>query len=141
MSSTTAGVFFTACEHHLLSPARGRGRGMTMQPGAWMKEFPGAITVCDAKGIILEMNDRACETFARDGGRDLVGSSVFDCHPEPAKSKLRRVLDDRSTNCYTTEKNGVKKLIYQAPWYEEGQYMGLVELAIELPPEVPNFIR
>ena len=39
------------------------------------------------------------------------------------------------TNCYTIEKNGRRKLIYQAPWYEGGRYMGLVELAIELPGE------
>jgi len=25
----------------------------------WMKEFPAAITVCDANGIILEMNDKS----------------------------------------------------------------------------------
>ena len=31
----------------------------------WMKEFPGSITVCDANGIILEMNDRAAATSRR----------------------------------------------------------------------------
>jgi hypothetical protein len=114
---------------------------LSMQAGAWIKEFPAAITVCDAGGVILEMNDRASETFAKDGGRDLVGQGVLDCHPEPARSKLLRILEEGSTNCYTTEKDGVKKLIFQTPWYEGGQYMGLVELAIQLPKDVPNFIR
>ena len=27
----------------------------------WIKEFPGAITVCDEHGIILDMNDKACD--------------------------------------------------------------------------------
>ncbi len=112
-----------------------------MQAGAWMKEMKVSITVCDAGGVILEMNDRACETFAKDGGGDLVGQSVLDCHPEPARSKLKQILDEGLTNCYTIEKNGARKLIYQAPWYEGGRYMGLVELAIELPGEVPHFIR
>jgi PAS domain-containing protein len=112
-----------------------------MQEGAWVKEFPAAITVCDAGGVILEMNDRACETFAREGGRGLVGKSALDCHPEPARSKLQRNLDQEVTNCYSIEKNGVKKLICQMPWYEDGQYMGLVELAIVLPKEIPHYNR
>jgi hypothetical protein len=112
-----------------------------MQAGAWMKEFPASIMVCNTGGVILEMNDRACETYSKDGGRDLVGQSVLDCHPEPARSRLKKILDEQLTNCYTIEKNGARKLIYQAPWYEGEQYMGLVELAIELPGEVSHFIR
>jgi PAS domain-containing protein len=112
-----------------------------MQPGAWMKEFPAAITVCDAGGVILEMNDQACKVFAKDGGRDLVGRNVLDCHPEPARNKLQKILDEQLTNCYTTEKNGVRKLIYQAPWYEGQKFMGMVEVAIELPADVPQYIR
>jgi PAS domain-containing protein len=34
----------------------------------WIKSFPGAITVCDPQGIILEMNEAACEVFRQDGG-------------------------------------------------------------------------
>ena len=40
-----------------------------MTDHAWIKEFPAAITVCDAEGIILEMNDKAAKTFEKDGGR------------------------------------------------------------------------
>jgi hypothetical protein len=41
----------------------------------WMKEFPAAITVCDGNGIVLDMNDRAIETFESDGGRALIGAA------------------------------------------------------------------
>jgi len=51
------------------------------------------------------------------------------------------LLESGTTNVYTIEKQGVKKLIYQAPWYCDGQYSGLVELSIELPPDLPHFIR
>ncbi len=112
-----------------------------MPAGAWTKQFPGSITVCDSKGIILEMNDRSAKTFARDGGSALVGRSLLDCHPEPARAKLKQIMKEQLSNCYTIEKNGVKKLIYQAPWYEGERFMGLVELAIELPAEIPHFIR
>lgn len=112
-----------------------------MRPNAWIKEFPGAATVCDEKGIILEMNDRAAQVFAGDGGAALIGTSVFDCHPEPARTKLRSILAERRTNVYTIEKKGVKKLIYQAPWFESGEFRGLVELALEIPFDIPHFIR
>ncbi len=42
---------------------------------------------------------------------------------------------------YTIEKRGQKKLIYQSPWYQNGQYRGFIELSLELPAETPHFIR
>jgi len=108
---------------------------------AWVKEFPGAVTVCDPAGIILEMNDRSARTFAEDGGRALIGKNVFDCHPEPARAELKRLMDGRQPNVYTIEKNGVKKIIYQSPWYQDGVYAGFIELSLEIPFEVPHFVR
>lgn len=112
-----------------------------MNPGAWMKEFGAAITVCDPSGTIVAMNDKSCATFAKDGGGALIGRSLLDCHPEPARSKLRDLLRTQGSNAYTIEKAGVKKLIYQAPWYEAGQYRGLVELSLVIPFEMPHFVR
>jgi transcriptional regulator with PAS, ATPase and Fis domain len=108
---------------------------------AWLQEFPGAITVCDPEGIILEMNDRAVETFAAQGGAALIGTNLLDCHPEPARSKLKQLLETRRANVYTIEKKGVQKLIYQAPWYRQGRYSGFVEISLELPAILPHFIR
>jgi len=39
-----------------------------MSAPEWVREFPGTVTVCDAEGRILEMNARAEEIFAEDGG-------------------------------------------------------------------------
>lgn len=44
-------------------------------------------------------------------------------------------------NSYTIEKGGAKKLIYQAPWYENGRYRGLVEVSLPLPDTLPHFVR
>ena len=107
----------------------------------WVKEFPAAVTVCDEEGIILEMNDKSARTFEKDGGRKLIGSNVLDCHPELARTKTERLLAAREKNVYTIEKNGVKKLIYQSPWYRDGNYAGFVELSLEIPFELPHFIR
>jgi transcriptional regulator with PAS, ATPase and Fis domain len=114
---------------------------MTMPEHDWIKEFPAAVTVCDARGVILEMNDRSAKTFEKDGGRTLIGSNLLDCHPDPARGKLERLLESRQKNAYTIEKNGVKKLIYQSPWYRDGQYAGFVEFSFEIPFDMPHFIR
>ncbi|MBU1109168.1 MAG: diguanylate cyclase [Candidatus Riflebacteria bacterium] len=107
----------------------------------WVKEFPGAVTVCDKGGIILEMNDQAQQVFAKNGGKTLVGADLLACHPEPARSKLGELLEHPAVNAYTIEKNGVKKLIYQSPWYENGEFGGLVEVSLVLPENMPHFIR
>ena len=112
-----------------------------MSDHTWVKEFPGAITVCNADGIILEMNDNAARTFEKDGGASLVGRNMLDCHPEPARGKTERLLAARQKNVYTIEKNGVKKLIFQSPWYKDGQYSGFVEISLEIPFELPHFVR
>lgn len=107
----------------------------------WIKEFPAAITVCDAEGFILAMNEKAAKVFEKDGGRKLVGSNMLNCHPDPARNKVERLLAAKEKNVYTIEKNGIKKLIYQSPWYKDGQYAGFVELSLEIPWEMPHFIR
>lgn len=107
----------------------------------WTKEFPAAVTVCDKAGRILAMNDRSASTFAADGGAGLVGKDVLACHPEPARSKLKGMLATGKANVYTIRKNGRKKLIFQSPWYIGGEYAGMVELALEIPDNIPHFDR
>ena len=108
---------------------------------AWIKEFPAAITVSDPDGILLEMNDKAAQSMAKDGGRALIGKNMLDCHPDPARGKLERLMDERKANAYTIEKNGVKKFIYQSPWFKDGRYAGFIEFSFEIPFEMPHFIR
>jgi transcriptional regulator with PAS, ATPase and Fis domain len=107
----------------------------------WIKEFPAAVTVSDPEGIILEMNDKAAKSMAKDGGYELIGKNMLDCHPDPARGKLERLMESRKVNVYTIEKNGIKKLIYQSPWFKDGQYAGLVEISFEIPFEMPHFVR
>ena len=108
---------------------------------AWIQEFPGAVTVCDSDGIILAMNDKSIRTFQDSGGAALIGSNLFDCHPEPSRTRLKELLSAGCTNVYTIEKNDVKKMIFQSPWYKEGNYAGFVEISLEIPLEMPHFIR
>lgn len=107
----------------------------------WTKEFKVGITVSDAEGKIVYMNDKSIDIFKNDGGEKLFGNNVLDCHPEPARSKLEEMMKSETTNVYTIEKNGKKKLIYQSPWYEGKEYKGFVELSIEIPFDMPHFVR
>ena len=103
----------------------------------WASGLPAAVTVCDCNGVIIEMNDKAKSTFSG----DFVGRNVLDCHPEPARTKLSELLASGKSNVYTIEKNGMRKLIYQSPWYRDGRFAGLVEISLELPASIPHFRR
>jgi hypothetical protein len=112
-----------------------------MAKHSWVQEFAGAITICDPDGIILEMNGKSVRGYPDQGGAALIGTNMLDCHPEPARTKTRELLDTRRTHVYTIEKRGQKKLVYQAPWYQDGRYRGFVELVLEIPTEMPHFVR
>jgi PAS domain-containing protein len=112
-----------------------------MTDGAWIAGFRAAITVCDKDGTILSMNTAACESFAEEGGASLIGSNLLACHPEPARTKVEVLLKSGSRNVYTIEKEGRKKLIYQSPWYENGEEAGFVEISLPLPAILPHFVR
>jgi transcriptional regulator with PAS, ATPase and Fis domain len=113
---------------------------MAEMPG-WMEQLPVAVTVTDADGTIIAMNARSRETFAADGGGELVGRSVFACHPEPALTKTRALYARREPNHYTISKNGQRKIIHQLPWTQDGRFAGFVEISIPIPGELPHFER
>jgi PAS domain-containing protein len=104
----------------------------------YFAQFPAAIEVCDRDGILLYVNDMAAETVA---GRDQIGSNILDCHPEPARTLLARMLETGQANVYTIERGGQRKLIYQAPWCVDGEYAGFIEMALPLPDDMPHFNR
>jgi len=107
----------------------------------WTDGFLGAITVCDREGIVVYMNDRSKKQFDKDGGESLVGKSLIDCHPEPARTFLKKMLVEPIINSYTIEKNGIHKMIHQTPWIEKGEFKGVVEISFEIPMELPHHKR
>ncbi|HOX31581.1 MAG TPA: hypothetical protein PLB91_04580 [Spirochaetales bacterium] len=109
-------------------------------PG-WVKGFPGAVTLSGVDGKILYMNDRAAKTFESSGGRALVGSELAACHNERSRAIIARILETGEPHVYTIEKKGQRKLIFQAPWYDDGALGGLVELSLVLPEGMPHYKR
>jgi transcriptional regulator with PAS, ATPase and Fis domain len=107
----------------------------------FIDKLDGAVIVSDAEGKITYLNDKAINNFKDEGGRDLIGKNLFECHKDSSNEKIREMIATHTRNVYTIEKKGKKKLIYQAPWFHEGTFAGLVELSLEIPFEMPNFIR
>jgi hypothetical protein len=108
---------------------------------SWSEGLPVAITVTSADGTIVAMNARSRETFAADGGGDLVGRSVFACDPPRARAKTEALYVDRQPNHYTIRKNGQRKIVHQLPYVVDGTFAGVVEIVIPLPDDLPHFDR
>jgi len=111
------------------------------RPESWVEGCPIAITVTDANGVIIEMNAAAREVFAAEGGGGLVGSNIFQCHPEPARSRTMELFAKQTPNHYTIAKGGRRKIIHQLPWFSRGAFCGFVELSVPTPDELPHFDR
>ncbi|MDY0015736.1 MAG: PAS sensor protein [Bacteroidales bacterium] len=102
----------------------------------FFQEQEGSITVCDKEGCILYMNQKAINTFG-----DKTGNNLFACHPPKAQEMIKKLLATGEANAYTIEKKGIKKLIYQTPWYIEGEIAGLIEYSLPIPFDMPHYIR
>jgi len=107
----------------------------------WVKSFTGAVVVCDPDGIVLEMNDRAMQQYRNVGGEKLIGTNIHDCHPEPARTRLKEVMDKKEPNVYSIERKGSKMLVYQSPWHVNGVYRGFVQIILPVPFAIPHYIR
>lgn len=105
----------------------------------WAEQMNCAVTVCDAEGTILYMNEKSRQTFAGHG--DLIGKNLFECHNEDSKAKIRHMLATGESNSYTISKNGQRKMIYQTPWRREGKISGMVEISMVIPEEMPHYVR
>ncbi|MDR0972211.1 MAG: PAS domain S-box protein [Bacteroidales bacterium] len=108
---------------------------------SWADEMPFvAITITDKEGKIIDMNKRSRATFEKNK-ESLIGKNIIDCHPPKAQEIIKEMMSSNQTNAYTIEKEGVKKLIYQTPWYEKGEYSGLIEISIIIPNDMPHYVR
>ncbi len=105
------------------------------------KELPFAVTACDIDGRIIYMNEKSSTTFQKYGGESLIGKSLYDCHNPNSSDKIKEIMQTGEANSYTILKNGVKKLIYQSPWYKAGQIAGLVEISLIIPEDMECFVR
>jgi nitrogen-specific signal transduction histidine kinase len=88
----------------------------------WIDEFNGAVTICNRQGIIVYMNRQSEIQFKKYGGKKLFGQSLIDCHPEPARTQLLKMLEKPTENKYITEKNGKKSWLYNLPGWKKTNF-------------------
>jgi transcriptional regulator with PAS, ATPase and Fis domain len=99
----------------------------------WYDEVSFPVTVCDREGVIVEMNQQSISEFEPDGGANLLGASLLDCHPEPARLMLQNMLKSQNPHTYISKSDGKTELVHQTPWFINGEYQGFVEIIIALP--------
>lgn len=66
----------------------------------WFDEVPMAITICDTLGNIIYMNEQSKTTFSSDGGGDLVGKNLNDCHSQLSQAKIKNLLETKTSNIF-----------------------------------------
>lgn len=103
----------------------------------WAKGLNCGIIVCNKQGVVVYMND-AATAFKQ---ADLTGINIFDCHNPTSVEIINRMLETGGDNMYTVEKNGVKKLIYQSAWTENGEVAGLCEIMAVFEGTLPHRVR
>lgn len=108
----------------------------------WAFGMNCAVTVCDINLDIIYMNGRSRETYARQGGAALTGTSLTGCHQRRSLAIMREILRTGEANAYTISKEGRRKMIYQTPWRDDaGNVCGIVEISMVIPEELPHYVR
>ena len=94
-----------------------------------------AVTITDQDFLISFMNDRAAAFYAEDGGTELIGSNVLDCHDRDEHKELIRAAyvryraGDLTPTRYRTQKeDGAIEIVVHIPVMIEGQFRGVAEL-------------
>ena len=57
--------------------------------GALFEGLRASVTIADQDFQITFMNDRSCAYFAEDGGAELVGKNLLDCHNAEQTAVIR----------------------------------------------------
>ena len=110
-------------------------------PMECIDKLDGNVIVSDEYGKIIYMNERAVAQYEKEGGSSLIGRDLLECHSEASRKKILEIMATGQNNVYTIEKHGRKKIIYQSPWFRDGEFRGIIELSLVIPAEMPHFKR
>ncbi len=107
----------------------------------YFNEIENPVTICDAVGKMLYMNQKSIETFEDSGGMKLMGSNIYACHSGDSYNKLNQIMTAQKSNTYYIIKNGVKKLVQQIPWFTKQKFSGFIEISIPINTSIQTFER
>ncbi len=99
-----------------------------------LDRLQAGVTIADAKGRIVYLNDLAAAHYADRGGRALVGTHLDDCHNAQSQAKIREIYarhrggDTMPTRYYEEKEDGRAQSIVLIPLVDGGTFVGLAEL-------------
>jgi PAS domain-containing protein len=103
--------------------------------GALFDGLRASVTIADQDFRISFMNDRAIAFYGEDGGSELIGKNLLDCHNAEQTAVIRdayaryRAGDLTPTRYYHAQKeDSAPESILHAPLIVEGQFRGIAEL-------------
>lgn len=105
--------------------------------GTLIDGLRAAVTLADEDFQIRFMNDRAEAFYADDGGLELIGKDLLDCHPREEHKALIRAAYDRyragdltPTRYYHSQKEegDAPQSIVHIPLMVGGDFRGIAEL-------------
>jgi PAS domain-containing protein len=102
--------------------------------GTLVDGLRAAVTITDQDFLISFMNDRAAAFYAEDGGVELIGRNLLDCHRDDHKTVIRaaydryRAGDLTPTRYHAQKEGGAPESIVHIPMMVDGQFRGIAEL-------------
>ncbi len=103
--------------------------------GALFGGLRAGVTIADQDFLITFMNDRARVFYAEDGGGELVGKNLLDCHNAEQTAVIReayaryRAGDLTPTRYHQAQKeDSAPESIVHIPLMVEGKFRGIAEL-------------
>jgi len=103
--------------------------------GALFGGLRASVTIANEDFLITFMNDRACTFYAEDGGAELVGKNLLDCHNAEQAAVIRDAYTryragDLTPTRYHRAQNGdsAPESIVHIPLIVEGMFRGIAEL-------------
>jgi PAS domain-containing protein len=102
--------------------------------GILFEGLRAAVTIADEDFQISFMNDRAAVFYAEDGGLELIGRNLLDCHRDEHQAVIRaaytryRAGDLTPTRYRAQRDGGAPESIVHIPLMVEGEFRGIAEL-------------
>ncbi len=100
---------------------------------AVLDEDKAPVVICDLVHTIVYMNPSACEHYSEQGGAELLGKSLLDCHNPKSIEMINKVIDWFKANSdnnriFTFHSEKENKDVYMiALRDEEGKLIGYYE--------------
>ncbi len=101
--------------------------------GALFDGVSAVIVLADENYIIRYVNDIGVDNYRRFGGRDIVGTSLFDCHNDHSCQVIREIYDGfksgdlKSKIVVQPQDDRVKHIVY-LPVFHSDEFKGCMEI-------------